>query len=146
VCGVDIADQDCASRIRMPAVHDCSGIDGNDVAVLQDTIRGDPVDYLVVDGGTDGGRKTVVAEKIRGSAVLGQNIAEDLIKLVGRDTGLCCCNDGVESLMQNQPGLVHDRHLGICFQFNTTSHVLRLPLSSRRHTVINGCDLNVANC
>ncbi|GAA3615509.1 hypothetical protein GCM10022266_27300 [Agrococcus terreus] len=42
---------------------------------------------------------------------------KNLVEVGGGDSGLCCCDDRVESLVQDKAGLMHSGQLLIGFEF-----------------------------
>jgi hypothetical protein len=68
------------------AIVDDTNIDRDDVTLAQHAVTRNTMNDLLVDRGTDAGRKTEVAEKRGQPAALGDMTVSDLVQLAGRNT------------------------------------------------------------
>ena len=89
--GVALAHEDGERGVPVPAVDDRAGVDGEQVAVLEDGLLvGDAVHDDVVHRGADVAREAAVAEEVGLGAVVGEHLRGDLVQILGagaRDRG-----------------------------------------------------------
>ncbi len=100
--------------VAVPAVDDRAGVDGDDVAVLQDRpVVRDAVDDDLVDRGADGrGGEPAVPEEVRLRPVVGDHLARDLVQVARGGAGHRRLTGGRVDGSDHQPPA--SRILAIC--------------------------------
>ena len=72
-----------AGAVAMEAADERAHVHADDVALLQHPLAGDAVDDLIVDGDAHAGRIAVVVQERRGRSLLGDELIDCLVNLLG---------------------------------------------------------------
>ncbi len=105
-------------RVRVPPVHNCTAVDGEDVAVLENPVAGDAVDHFLVDGRADGGREAVVAQEVGRGTGLFEDCGENGVQFAGGFAGDGRGHRRIQGAAEDVSGLDHGAHLGVGLVFD----------------------------
>jgi hypothetical protein len=103
----DIAREEHAAGVAVPAVENRGDVDVDDVAVLQPLLARDAVAHDVVDRGADRFREAAIVQRRGDRLVVEDELVAQAVEFARRDARLDMGRDEVERLRRQAAGLAH---------------------------------------
>lgn len=113
---VNLAYWEGVTAVTIETVDDCTAVASNDISIPKFIVRGESVNYLVVDFDAECARKSIVALEPRDSAVISNKLFCNLVKLKSSNTWLDPLGDFAKCLSNQLISLSYQLYFFVSLQ------------------------------